>query len=187
MFRLVHTRVWDSVVLRMRRRSIPVSRALLDKVLALSSISFPSFSKSLPAKPLQYLSNVRKNREPITVHVPIVEDDQTDQVILGDIIEGAGHKAYFASDGRQAFKLCMRQSIDIVITDLHMPRVDGLVLIRTLRSIFPEAPIIAVSGKGPELLAGAKRQGAFAALTKPVDPHELLAAIAQAPLPRLSV
>ncbi len=71
-------------------------------------------------------------------------------------------------------------SIDVVVTDLHMPHVDGLELIVTLQALFPDAKIIAVSGKGQAMLAAAKRQGVRVALSKPVDPHELLRAIARA-------
>ncbi len=109
--------------------------------------------------------------------VLVVEDEQTDRVILAEIAEGAGHEVYFASDGEQAYKTYVRMSIDVVITDLLMPNVDGLEFIVALRTLFPDAMIIAVSGQGPELLAEAESKGAFVALGKPVDPDELLEAI----------
>ncbi len=112
--------------------------------------------------------------------VLVVEDEQTDRVILGGIVEGMGHEVYFASDGEQAFKTYMRMSIDVVVTDLLMPHVDGLEFIVALKTLFPDAPVIAVSGKGPELLATAEKKGVCAALSKPVDPQELLEAIAKA-------
>ena len=112
--------------------------------------------------------------------VLIVEDEPTERVILGSIVEGMGHEVYFASDGEQAFKTYMKMSIDIVVTDLLMPNVDGLEFIVALRTLFSDAPIIAVSSKGPELLAAAENKGACVALSKPVDPQELLEAIAKA-------
>ena len=112
--------------------------------------------------------------------VLIVEDEQTDRMMLGSIVEGMGHEVYFASDGEQAFKTYMKMSIDVVVTDLLLPHVDGLEFIVALRTLFPDAPVIAVSGKGPELLAEAENKGACVALSKPVDPHELLEAIAKA-------
>ena len=112
--------------------------------------------------------------------VLIVEDDQTDRSILGFIVKRTGHEIYFASDGEEAFEIYVRQSIEIVITDLHMPRVDGLEFIESLRTLYPKTPIIAVSGKGPDLLAEAKRKGALAAFSKPIDPHELVEALAKA-------
>ena len=112
--------------------------------------------------------------------VLIVDDEQADRIILGSIIEQQGHEVYFASDGDHAFKIYKSKSLDVVVTDLQMPFVNGLELIKTLGALFPRVPIIAVSGKGPDLLAAAKSLGVIAALGKPVDPHELLEAIAQA-------
>ncbi len=111
--------------------------------------------------------------------VLVVEDEQTDRVILAGIVEGMGHEVYFASDGEQAFKSYMKNSIEIVITDLKMPHVDGLEFIVELKTLFPDVPVIAVSGKGPELLAEAENKGACVALSKPVDPDQLLEAIAR--------
>ena len=126
--------------------------------------------------------------------VLVVEDDQTDRMILAAIVEGMGHEVYFAPDGEQAFKTYVRMSIDVVVTDLLMPHVDGLEFIVALRTLFPDAQVIAVSGKGPKLLAAARRKGARAALSKPVDPDRLSKAITKAvpdgsnlPLPKSKI
>lgn len=127
----------------------------------------------------------------MVARVLIVEDEQADRVFLGNIIEGMGHEVYFASDGEQAFKAYMRRSIDVVVTDLLMPNVDGIEFIVALKTLFPNAPVIAVSGQGPELLAAAEKKGASVALGKPVDPQALIEAITRVapasslpPLPR---
>jgi two-component system chemotaxis response regulator CheY len=112
--------------------------------------------------------------------VLVVEDEQTDRMILASMLEGMGHEVYYASDGEQAFKTYIRVNIEVVVTDLLMPNVDGLEFIVSLRTLFPDAPVIAVSGKGPELLAEAAKKGASVTLSKPVDHDELLAAIAKA-------
>ena len=64
--------------------------------------------------------------------VLVVEDEQTDRMILAGMVEGMGHEVYFASDGEQAFKTYVRMSIDVVVTDLLMPHVDGLEFIVAL-------------------------------------------------------
>ena len=112
--------------------------------------------------------------------VLIVEDEQSDRIILGSILEGVGHDVYFASGGEKALKVYTGRSIDVIVTDLQMPHVDGLELIVALQALFPDVAIIVVSGKGPELLAAAMDKGALVAFSKPVDPRELLAAIVQA-------
>ncbi len=92
-----------------------------------------------------------------------------------------GHDVYFASDGEEAFKTYLSNDLEIVITDLNMPHVDGLEFIEAVRALFPRAVIIAVSGKGPDLLDAARSAGARVALSKPIDPEELRKAIAEAP------
>lgn len=74
----------------------------------------------------------------------------------------------------------MRRGIQVIVTDLQMPRVGGLELIEELLAVFPDAPIIAVSGKSREGLSTAKRLGAHTVLPKPVDRDALLAAVADA-------
>ena len=112
--------------------------------------------------------------------VLIVDDEPTDRVILAKLLERMGHEVYVASDGEEAFKTYLKNSIEIIITDLEMPRVDGLEFIESVLALFPRAVIIAVSGKGQILLDEAERAGAFMALSKPIDPQELRNAIAEA-------
>ena len=109
--------------------------------------------------------------------VLVVDDEQMEQVILEKLLEQADHEVYFASDGEQAFKTYLKNSIEIIITDLNMPHVDGLEFIEAVLALFPEAVIIAVSGKGPDELDAALSTGARVALSKPIDPWELLKAI----------
>ncbi len=112
--------------------------------------------------------------------VLVVEDEPTDRVILAKLLERMGHEVYFASDGEEAFKTYLKNSIEIIITDLNMPHVDGLEFIGAVRALFPRAVIIAVSGKGQLLLDEAERMGAFATFSKPIDPQGLRKAIAEA-------
>ncbi len=112
--------------------------------------------------------------------VLIVEDEPTDRVILANFLERMGHEVYLASDGEEAFKTYLKNSIEIIITDLNMPHVDGLKFIAAVRALFPGAVIIAVSGGGQMLLDEAEHMGAFVALSKPIDPQVLRQAIAEA-------
>ncbi|MCH7564967.1 MAG: response regulator [Gemmatimonadetes bacterium] len=110
----------------------------------------------------------------------IVEDDHTDHLLLYSIFAGSGHEIHMARDGEHALKTYLRMDIQVVVTDLHMPNVDGLELIEALLAMYPEASIIAVSGKGPTLLAQAANLGAVATFSKPVAPDELLEAVEKA-------
>ncbi len=112
--------------------------------------------------------------------VLIVEDESTDLIILRDIVEASGHEVFLTSSGEQALSVYMGRFVDVIVTDLQMPHRDGLELILELRAVFPFAKVIVVSGSGPALLAAAKREGVLVALSKPVDPDELLEAIRSA-------
>ncbi len=112
--------------------------------------------------------------------VLIVDDSRLERVLLGRIIEQAGHECHFATGGLEALETYLRGGIDIVVTDLQMPDGGGLELIEALAALLPGVAIIAVSGMRPEVLAEARSKGAAAAFSKPVDPQELLEAIAQA-------
>ena len=110
----------------------------------------------------------------------IVEDEPSEQALLRAVFEGSGHEIYVVAGGEQAYKAHLRRGFDIVVTDLQMPGVGGLELITSLQQIFPDTPIIAISGKGPAMLAQAKVEGAVAALSKPIDCDELLLAVGNA-------
>ena len=98
------------------------------------------------------------------------------------VIEEFGHEVYLASDGEEAFKIHLRQGVQVVVTDLHMPGVDGLEFIDALQALYPEVRIIVVSGKDQDALDNARLKGAFVAFSEPVDPDELAQAVARATL-----
>ncbi len=110
----------------------------------------------------------------------IVDDDEADRIVLGTILERAGHETYFAEDGEEALREYGGHAIEVVITDLHMPRVHGLELITVLRDLYPRPAIVAISGTGSDQLDMAQAVGADATLIKPVDPYELLSAVTKA-------
>jgi len=107
----------------------------------------------------------------------IVDDEEADRLLQRSILEGAGHQLYFAHDGEDAVRTYMRRGIEVVITDLKMPNVDGLELITVLTEFIPAPPIIAISATGPEQLTMARALGAMTTLSKPIDREELLSAV----------
>ncbi len=107
-------------------------------------------------------------------NVLIVDDEEMDRLLERALVEDAGHTPFFANDGEAAMKVYEENDIDIVITDLRMPKLDGLRLIQNLLEKDPNAAIIAVSGAASDQLAKAEEYGAIAALIKPVKPEELM-------------
>ena len=111
--------------------------------------------------------------------VLIVDDDESDLLLMKSFLEGE-HELHIARTGEEALKLYLRNPIDVVVTDIQMPRGDGIELISALRGLDPAAAIVAVSGQKPHKLGIAQMAGALVTLTKPLNPNTLLEAVAKA-------
>ena len=111
----------------------------------------------------------------------VVDDEESDRVIIGKMLASDGHEPVYARNGREAIDILDRVSgLEAVITDLHMPLLNGLKLIRARRAGGDSIPIIAISGVDAAQLSVAQDQGASATLTKPVDRIQLLEAVRSA-------
>ena len=109
-------------------------------------------------------------------NVLIVDDDEMDRLLEARIIEDAGHTPFFAADGEAAMTMYKENDIALVVTDLRMPKVDGLSLIRGILAHDPSARIIAVSGLAQHL-EKAEKFGAIAGLVKPIQAEDLIKTI----------
>ena len=115
--------------------------------------------------------------------VLVVDDSPSLQLLLRTVLEEAGHELYLAASGEEALELYKRHPIEVVVTDIQMPRGDGLELITALKGLYPDASIVAVSGKGLPKLQMAQLAGARSILTKPIDRQKLIAAVEEAAQP----
>ena len=106
-----------------------------------------------------------------------VDDAEHLRTVICEALEISGHEVVFTGSGKEALRLCQKRNFDVVVTDIVMPEVDGLELIRALRTLRRELPIIAVSGASEEMLTIATKLGANATLQIPFDLQALLAAI----------
>jgi CheY-like chemotaxis protein len=107
----------------------------------------------------------------------VVDDDQIDRMILESLLRLDGHEVVFAEDGMAALDLYAKRAFDVVVTDLVMPRLNGLRLIKELVASDPGVQIIAISGISPEHLQLAEDYGAISVLTKPLQRDPLLQAV----------
>ncbi|HAS81506.1 MAG TPA: response regulator [Verrucomicrobia bacterium] len=103
----------------------------------------------------------------------VVEDDLITRQMLGIMVDALGHIPVFSPDGLHALEtLAVDPDIQMVITDVVMPRMDGKQLIRTLRDSdrYRSLPIIVTSGiVGPKDIAELLRTGASRFQPKPID------------------
>lgn len=103
----------------------------------------------------------------------VVEDDEAMRELLRRALERAGFVVATAMEGREALKLFRQRQVDLAVTDLNMPEMDGLALIGELMSLQPSARIVVITG-AERGLDQALAFGAKAVLRKPVSPADLV-------------
>jgi two-component system chemotaxis response regulator CheY len=109
-----------------------------------------------------------------------VDDSNTMRRMLTHTLESAGHQVITACDGAEALDIAKGTSFDLVLTDVNMPRLDGISLVRELRelSAFKHTPILILTTEsGSEKKAQGKAAGATGWLVKPFEPARLIATI----------
>jgi CheY-like chemotaxis protein len=104
----------------------------------------------------------------------LVDDEQSAQTLVGEMLRSGGHEVVEAYNGQEAIMVLKEEQVDAVVTDLRMPLVNGLRLIRALRAQGDTMPIIAISGANKDQLLLAQDYGANAGLVKPLDRAKLL-------------
>jgi CheY-like chemotaxis protein len=120
---------------------------------------------------------MRQASTPMTV---LLVDDEPDlRLVLRELLEIQGHRVAEAGNGVEALAFLAREPVTVVITDLAMPQMDGLELLRQIRNCGRPLPrSIAISGvmraNQPATRAAAELIGAHAILTKPFTNEELL-------------
>jgi DNA-binding NtrC family response regulator len=118
-------------------------------------------------------------------HVLVVDDEPSFRALLRDILEEAGHAVTEARDGAEALAFLERGGFDVVLTDRQMPKVDGLELVRRIRSRPSPPPVVVLTAHGsiPEAV-DAVRHGAADYITKPLPSPEALVDLVASLLPR---
>ena len=112
--------------------------------------------------------------------VVFVDDSASVREAVGCILQQNGYTVLKAGDGLESLKYFEGTPVDLLITDLHMPRMNGIALIQTLRksSQYKHLPILVLTTEAQiEQKMEAKRAGATGWLVKPFTPEKLMAII----------
>ena len=101
----------------------------------------------------------------------VVEDNEDSREILAKLLRMSGYEVSSAPDGESAYAAAMSQMPDLIITDINMPGMDGIDLLKKMRlqSLFDRTAILVVTAFGGEAAREAIEAGADAAAAKPFD------------------
>ncbi len=103
-------------------------------------------------------------------NILVVDDEKNIREGLGKSLEMDGYNIFLAENGEEGLKIVNNEELDLVITDLRMPKVSGEELLKSVSSAYPTLPVIILTGHGTiENAVNAMRDGAFDFLTKPVN------------------
>ncbi len=100
--------------------------------------------------------------------VLLADDERTITVTLGDALRAAGHDVTIAQDGEQALRAAKGEAFDCLVTDIRMPKLDGLALLKAVRELRPETAVLVITAHGSgEVGFQAARDGAIDFIQKP--------------------
>ena len=109
-----------------------------------------------------------------------VDDSASMRQMVSFTLKGAGYHVIEAADGQEAYEKAMTQSVDLVLTDQNMPRMDGVTLVKNLRELpsYASTPILILTTESSdEMKSKGRAAGATGWLVKPFDPSKLLEVI----------
>ena len=131
----------------------------MPEILESSKNQVGFFLKDLPQEPQQLL---------------LVDDDPTILNLLAEFVSRLGHQYRTAGDGLEAMSLLEQSPATIVITDLLMPRMDGMELIREIKKLWPETDVMAITGYSRDFhYTDVIKAGACDFIQKPFNLDEL--------------
>lgn len=113
-------------------------------------------------------------------HILTVDDSASIRETVKLTLETHGYQIFEARDGQEALEICERHPISLVITNLHMPRLDGIALTRHLRTqpAYSRIPILMLTSESdPALKLQSREAGATGWILKPFDPAKFTAVV----------
>ena len=109
-----------------------------------------------------------------TVSVLVVDDEEMMRSLLAKIHEREGYQVVTANDGMEALNVLQNQTINLIISDMKMPRMTGLQLLKKIKSDYPDVGVIIMTAYGDTYtVKDALLLGADEYITKPFKSYEI--------------
>jgi len=114
-------------------------------------------------------------------NILLVDDHKPFRDSLAKILEGEGLRVFPANDGEEALDILRNEFIHLILTDLKMPKMDGVELLQVAKTIRPEVEVILITGYGTvDTAVTAMKEGAYDYIQKPFKPREILKLVRKA-------
>jgi len=114
-------------------------------------------------------------------HILLVDDDERLRTAAGKILAAEGYHIVGVATGQEALKRLKQEAVALVVSDLRLPDLDGLTLLKQARELLPEGEVVMITGHGSVAQAvEAMRLGAYDFIEKPLDSAALLKTVAKA-------
>ena len=107
--------------------------------------------------------------------VLIVDDEKNYPLIIGAVLEEEGFEAFTANSGREALEILENTDVDLVLTDMKMPSMDGMELLENIKVNDPDLPVIMMTAHGTvDKAVEAMQKGAYSYILKPFDNDRMI-------------
>ncbi|HUS38841.1 MAG: response regulator [Pirellulales bacterium] len=116
-----------------------------------------------------------------TPSILITDDDRHLRETLRDVLTPEGYRTLLASDGVEAYEIVQKDHVDLVLLDMHMPRMGGLQTLRLVKQYESRLPCILMSAEMDDAIqAEAEEADVYSILRKPVSRIDLTNSVKQA-------
>lgn len=153
---------------------VPVDKRMLFNALHFSRAGTQADDPSVGNLAEKYRRKAGGERN---LRILVAEDNRTNQMVIGKILERAGHELKIVANGEEFLDALRAQTFDIALLDLHMPVMGGVEAAKLCRFMSPGSPrmpIVALTADAtPEARAECEEAGMDACLTKPIDTRKL--------------
>jgi len=114
-------------------------------------------------------------------HILVVDDEKNYRTILAQLLEGEGYRVSVAENPFAALELLGRESVSLILSDLRMPRMDGMAFLQQVREDVGDVPFMILTAFATvETALAAMKAGAFDYLLKPFNNEDILLTVAKA-------
>ena len=108
-------------------------------------------------------------------NILIVDDEPNVRSLLSEVVERMGHNPLEASNGKEAFELYKKESIDLCFVDINMPEMDGIHCLEAVKEIDSKAVIIMMTGyPSAETIIQTIEDDGYTYIAKPLDIHRCM-------------